>query len=134
VLAREGLGAGVDRLDDGGADVRAEDPLALRGELDGQRQADLAQADDGDVHGVPSGVEDGADSASRAAASASRVREVTVASARWPYSAISSGRAWAAHAFLGFFSPTRSQTTRTGRSRRAAERTATDIITAPSAW
>ena len=49
-LAGEGLGSGVDGLDDGGVDVDSDDLVTLVCVLDGQRQSDLAQGDDGDAH------------------------------------------------------------------------------------
>jgi hypothetical protein len=49
-LARERLDARVDQLDGPGVDVDADDVVALRCELHGQRQPDLAQGDDGDLH------------------------------------------------------------------------------------
>ena len=52
-LAREGLVAGVDGRDGLGVDVDADDLVALVGELRGERQADLAEADDGDLHAAP---------------------------------------------------------------------------------
>ncbi len=50
VLAREGFDALVDQPDDLGVDVRADHGVALVGELDGQRETDLAQGYDGDAH------------------------------------------------------------------------------------
>ena len=47
-LTGEGLGSGVDGLDDGGVDIDSDDLVALVCVLDGQRQSDLAQGDDGD--------------------------------------------------------------------------------------
>ena len=49
-LAGEGLGPGVDGLDDGGVDVNPDDLVAFVCVLDGQGQSDLAQGDDGDAH------------------------------------------------------------------------------------
>ncbi len=50
-LARERLLAGVDEVDGRRVHVGADDLVALGGELHGQREADLAQGDDGDLHG-----------------------------------------------------------------------------------
>ena len=49
-LAGEGLGTGVDGLDDGGGDVDPDDLMTFVGVLDRQGQPDLAQGDDGDAH------------------------------------------------------------------------------------
>ena len=52
VLAGERLGARVDQLDDLLVDVRADDLVALGGELNRERKADLAERDYTDFHRV----------------------------------------------------------------------------------
>ncbi len=46
----DGAAAGVAVVDLGGVVIQAEDPDAGTGELQRERQADVAQADDSDIH------------------------------------------------------------------------------------
>jgi len=50
VLTGERLDGGVDTADRAGVDVDADDVMTRARELDGERQADLAEPDDGDSH------------------------------------------------------------------------------------
>ncbi len=52
-LSRERLGARIDEVDDHGVDVDPDDVVSTARELHGERQSDLPEGDDGDLHKDP---------------------------------------------------------------------------------